>query len=349
MKSMLLTLDYELYGNGSGNVFKHIIEPTDNILAMAQKYNAKITFFFEVIEYWKLKEEWEKGNSMGYQQNPIDAIERQLCEACRHGHDIQLHLHPQWVDARWENGKWVVNVEKWRLGGYNGEGDYTLTNLFKRGKQTLEDLLRPIKPNYECIAMRAGGFNIQPSDDIVKSMHEAELTIDSSIYPGGKETGVYSNYDYTNISPDIGIWEVGTTLEAEGKSGILELPIVAFPMIRFKKFMTWERVKGFIRNRKSAQENLAAKTSSVTKKSSVWDKVKYFFQIEWQTWDYCLFSSLLHKQFLKKVSLQKRDILVLVGHPKSYSDSRGMEYLLKEAEKAKYKFETMSEIWHQYK
>lgn len=54
MKTLLFTLDYELYGNGSGDVFKHIIEPTDKILGIVEKYNAKLTIFFEVIEYWKI-------------------------------------------------------------------------------------------------------------------------------------------------------------------------------------------------------------------------------------------------------------------------------------------------------
>lgn len=34
MKNIILTLDYELYGNGSGNVFRHIIEPTEKILSL---------------------------------------------------------------------------------------------------------------------------------------------------------------------------------------------------------------------------------------------------------------------------------------------------------------------------
>ena len=51
MKNIILTLDYELYGNGSGNVFRHIIEPTEKILSIAERYNVKITIFFEVIEY----------------------------------------------------------------------------------------------------------------------------------------------------------------------------------------------------------------------------------------------------------------------------------------------------------
>ena len=43
MRTLFLTLDYELYGNGSGDVFHHIIEPTDRILKIAEKYNAKLT------------------------------------------------------------------------------------------------------------------------------------------------------------------------------------------------------------------------------------------------------------------------------------------------------------------
>jgi len=57
--------------------------------------------------------------------------------------------------------------------------------------------------------------------------------------------------------------------------------------------------------------------------------VKYFFQIEWQTWDYCLFSPFLHKKFLKQINCQQsRDYFTLVGHPKGFTGRRGFEYLL---------------------
>lgn len=342
-KRFIFTLDYELYGNGSGDVFKHIIEPTYKILAIANQYDVKLTFFFEVIEYWKLKEEWEKGNKMGYEKNPIEAMENQIREAYRQGHDIQLHLHPQWVDAFWEDGKWVVNLDKWRLGGYNGNGENTIENLFKRGKQTLEELLKPVNPMYECIAMRAGGYNIQPSEGIVKAMKVTGIRVDSSIYPGGKETGILSNYNYTKIDPEKGYWYVGERLEEAGDSQIMEIPIVAFPMIRLKKFMTWERVKGLLRNSQSAKESLEAKTSSSEKKSGKWDKVKYFLEKEWQTWDYCLFSPSLHKDFLKKIAKQNRDVFVLVGHPKSFNGGRGLKRLL-EITKGKFCYPTISQL-----
>lgn len=346
MKLFIFTLDYELFGDGSGDVFKHIIEPTDDILRIANQFGMKLTFFFEVIEFWKLKEEWEKGNNMGYERNPIEAVETQICEAYRQGHDIQLHLHPQWVDARWEKGKWMVNFEKWRLGGYQGEGDNSMESLFRRGKQTLENLLKPVNPDYQCIAIRAGGYNIQPSEEIVRAMKAVGIMVDSSIYPGGKETGLLSNYDYTGVDPAKGYWHVGERLEESGESTIVEVPIVAFPMIRLKKFLTWERIKGFFGNTKSAQNSLEARTSTAEKKSSNMDKIRYFFETEWQTWDYCLFSPSLHKEFLRQIAKQEREVFVLVGHPKSYTGGRGLTYLLNETNK-KYNYPTITMLLNQ--
>ena len=344
MKSLLFTLDYELYGNGSGDVFKHIIEPTEQLLTIADIWGVKYTFFFEIIEYWKLKEEWNKGNSMGYTENPVAAMEKQIKDACRQGHDVQLHLHPQWVDAVYENDQWKMNLDEWRLGGYHRDGEYSLENLFCRGKQTLEELLKPVNPNYQCIAVRAGGYNIQPSEDIVKAMLATGIKVDSSIYPGGKENGVLSNYDYTAIDPALGYWQTGIRLEEQGVSGIMELPIVAFPMIRLKKFLTWTRIKGIFFNAKSAQYSLNAKTSTTEKKSGCLDKLRYFFQTEWQTWDYCLFSPSLHKIFLKQIARQDRTMFVLVGHPKSFQGNRGLMYLLNRIN-GKYAFKTIREIW----
>ena len=69
MKEIILTLDYELYGNGQGDIFRQIVEPTDRILKIAKRHNAHLTIFLEVVEYWRLKEEWERGNTMGYTGN----------------------------------------------------------------------------------------------------------------------------------------------------------------------------------------------------------------------------------------------------------------------------------------
>ena len=329
MKSLLLTLDYELYGNGSGNVFSHIIEPTEKILKVLKEHKTHITFFFEVVEYWKLKEEWEKGNDMGYKENPIIAIENQIRKAYKEGHDFQLHLHPQWVDAKWENGTWKVDFDNWRLGGYNKEGEFSLTNLIQKGKDTLESIIFPIDENYRCVALRAGGYNIQPSKEIFKVMKTLGLTVDSSIYPGGLEKGTLSQYDYSSIPKDLGMWYCAENFEniINQKSDIIELPIVAFPIIRIFKYLSFDKIMSLLKNKNSAKEAFISKTGG--NRSTLFSKIKYFFQKEWQTWDYCLFSTCLHKQYIKNIKLQKeRDVFVLVGHPKSFTSDKGLCYLL---------------------
>lgn len=328
MKTLFFTLDYELYGNGSGDVFKHIIEPTDKILGIVGKYNAKLTIFFEVVEYWRLKEEWDKGNRMGYEQNPIEAMELQLKKAYQLGHDIQLHLHPQWVDAQWINSCWTVNLDNWRLGNYQKEGEYSLEGLLAKGKRTIEKIVRSIDEGYCCTILRAGGYNIQPSDEIVKAMRKVGLKADSSIYPGGKETGLLSNYDYSSIPIDASPWEVGSRLEEQGDSGVYEFPIVAFPILRIFKYLNIERIMSLWQNKQSAKQAFEAKISGDVKNNKL-QKIKYFFEKEYQTWDFCLFSPSLHKRFLSQIAHQDKTTFILVGHPKSLVSTRGFEYLLK--------------------
>jgi hypothetical protein len=348
MKNLLVTLDYELFGDGSGDVFKHIIAPTNLILEEAERYNAKITVFFEVVEYWMLKQEWESGNHMGYDSNPIEAMEQQVVDMIRHGHDVQLHLHPQWVDAKWKDGHWVVDLENWRLSDFSSP-TMSLEQLITKGKQTLDEMIKPHFPDYECYAIRAGGYNIQPSDTIVEVMRECGLKVDTSVVPGAKEQGSLSFYDYSNSPSDVGYWHVGKKIEVPSSenTGIIEYPIVSFPIVRLFKFMSLTRIKSIFINRKSAKASFASKTSKQDAKSSssILNKISFFFKTEWQTWDYCLFPKWLHRYFLKKILKHgNRDIFVIIGHPKSLVSVDGMKYLLEKSSKQNMTFPTFKDL-----
>jgi hypothetical protein len=332
MKKLLLTLDYELFGDGSGDVFKHIIYPTNTLIEVAEQFGAKITVFFEVVEYWRLKQEWENGNHMGYNNNPAEAMKVQLIDMIRRGHDVQLHLHPQWVDAKWEDGRWVVDIDNWRLSDFNSPS-MTLKQLVSSGKQTLEEIIQPYYPSYECYAIRAGGYNAQPSDTIVEVMSECGLKIDSSIVPGAIEQGSLSQYDYGNVPSDVGVWYVKDILEKPSdvsSFGVKEFPIVAFPIMRLLKFMSLTRIKSILANRRSAQASFSAKTAKSGEDGGLMNKLSFFFKKECQTWDYCLFPCWLHRYFLHKISKQKnRDTFVVIGHPKSLVTTKSLRYLLK--------------------
>ena len=161
--NLILTLDYELYGDGSGDVFKHMINPTNRILSICDNNNIKTTLFFEVLEYIKLKKEWDFGNQMGYSENPVRAIEKQLQNAALNGHDIQLHVHPQWINAKYKKDKWIVDFKNWRLSDFEVRQNYTIEDLLREGKETIETLIQAVVPAYKCTILRAGGYNIVPS------------------------------------------------------------------------------------------------------------------------------------------------------------------------------------------
>lgn len=348
MKEIILTLDYELFGNGKGDVFRHIVEPTQHIMKIAKRNNAHLTFFFEVVEYWRMKEEWERGNKMGYEQNPIAAMEKQILEAVREGHDVQLHLHPQWVDAQWTEAGWVVDDTSHRLGHYSREGEYSMVELLRKGKETLEQLITPVKPYYHCTALRAGGYNAFPSDEIVKAMREVGMKMDSSLYPGGFAQGEIADYDYRTLPNDKGIWSVDNRLEEpkQGKTGIYELPICSLGITRWRKYASWERVRNILSNTQQSQEFYASKMSQTSHtKKSMTDKIKFLFEKECQTWDYCLLPEAVHNLFLAEMEKQTdRRYFTLVGHPKSYMGDQGYSFLLKTLNDNGYRFTTIQEI-----
>lgn len=350
MKEIFLTLDYELFGNGKGDVFKHIIEPTDKILSIAKRYNALLTIFFEVVEYWRLKQEWESGNTMGYDKNPTEAMEEQIREAIRQGHDVQLHIHPQWVDAHWTENGWEVDNDSHRLSHYEKEGELSLENLLRKGKETLESLITPIKPDYRCIALRAGGYNSQPSERIVTAMRNVGLMIDTSIYPGGHMTSNIEEYDYRKVPNDKGFWNVGNKLEVESEqsSDVHELPIMSIFVKRWRKYASMERFKSMLSNTRQTKAlyDMKVTRSGEKKKKTLMDKVKFFFEKECQTWDFCLLPPATHKLFHKEMMRQtNRNRFTLVGHPKSFMDGESLHFTLRMFNKNGYRFSTIQNIF----
>lgn len=347
--NLILTFDYELYGDGSGDVFKQMITPTNQILRICDKYHIKTTIFFEVIEYIKLKSEWNNGNKMNYIDDPILAIERQLQKAFRNGHDIQLHVHPQWVNAIYSKNKWNVDFSNWRLGDFNVAQNYTIKDMLSEGKSVIENLLQQIEPEYKCEIIRAGGYNIMPSEEVYYAMLELGLKVDSSVYPGGFETGELSKYDYTKAPSDKDSWLVSPTDFAKESSNsyVREVPIFALNQRRFRK-INIDRVKSAYKNKKSSINTIKSKTINRSKLN----KIKYLFEKEAFTWDFCLFSYGMHRKYFKYINknlLNKRTNFVLIGHPKSFTSDRAFIRMIHLAKRNNYSFVTLKSYYERNK
>lgn len=356
MTHLCLTLDYELFGSGRGDVFTHIIEPTNQLLAICCKYGIKLTIFFEVVEYWKLKETYESGNTMGYSRNPAEAMECQIKKAHQLGHDIQLHIHPQWIDAEYKNGEWILNMDYWRLPEVpdqaNEDISMGLAELIRKGKEELEAMLQPINPNYKCNVLRAGGYNIDPSERLLKILKENDFIADSSVYYGGKAEGKLSNYDYSMIKADVPFWFAnGSLLSKQTKQNdFLELPVYAKTIRRITKYDS-VRVRSALKNKANSIE----KFKNNSAKKSKWETIRYLFNKEAVTWDFCLFSKSKMRKFMRsaKQVAQKSGFsfhpFVLVGHPKDFYYPNAIDYLARKSKKKKIEFFTISEVISQIK
>lgn len=323
---LILTLDYELYGDGSGDVFETMIDPTNNFLALCKRHGIKSTIFFEIMEYLKIKEEWNKGNKMNYTANPAEAISDQIIEAYKAGHDIQLHIHPHWINAKYEDNRWLPDSRYWKLTNVPLTGDENfplgLEELLKLGKESIEAILKPIDPDYKCNIFRAGGYCMTPSDKVVASLINLGFIADSSVIPGAYLNNEFYFYDFQHISSEMPFWWINESVDlpVKTRTDFVEIPVFAKKMRRYKKY-DLQRIKIALKNKGS---NLTKIKDKVEDRKSLAAKFNFFLQEESLTWDFCLFSSKKMNNYLKlarKISAQSSSgfhPFVLIGHSKEF-------------------------------
>ncbi len=107
MLNLIFTLDYEIYGNGQGSLRELVYEPADRLLAIFRKFNARFVAFVEAAELEMIQ---ARGTDPA-----IDLVQQQIRDFYREGFELGLHLHPQWYNGRYENGKWHLDYSEYNL------------------------------------------------------------------------------------------------------------------------------------------------------------------------------------------------------------------------------------------
>ena len=218
MIGLMFTLDYEVYGNGEGDIISLVLEPTRRFLEISDEYDAKITIFAEVAEFLAMKK-------VDKYKESIRKVEEQLQNAVRHGHDVQLHLHPQWFGAKYHERRWDLNYNCYSIAKLPLEKSVEFLNI---GKTYLENLLRDINPNYRCCAFRAGNWCMMPSENILNALKIVGIESDSSVFKWGEEYSKYIYYDYSTAHSNFLSWFAqpdNINNISSDKSNILEIPI----------------------------------------------------------------------------------------------------------------------------
>jgi hypothetical protein len=197
-----------------------MVEPTARLLDLFDRYGAKLTIMADVAEILKFREYKEH---FGRDDYHYDAIVAQLRDAIRRGHDVQLHLHCSYFNARFVDGRWQQDWSEYNFAGLSEE---RLNQVIRIGKDFLEEELRPGDPDYRCYVFRAANWAVSPSRYVVRALVNNGFEIDTSVFKYGRRHGLVS-FDYTNAPSHLEPWLVDEEDICRRKENgtLLEVPI----------------------------------------------------------------------------------------------------------------------------
>ena len=177
---LILSNDWELFGDGSGDYFEIQHQPLEALLQTAKDHGAKISVMAETAQQWA---HLDLSNQYAWAKEISEAWISILQNTLRHGSDVQLNIHPQWLNAKYSDAtnQWVLNSADVSIANRPQE---ELEKLLGKGKAYLESILKPVDSNYACSTFRAGAFAIEPYARYLKALRKTGFHFDSSIVPG---------------------------------------------------------------------------------------------------------------------------------------------------------------------
>lgn len=239
MIEVIFTLDYEIYGNGEGSLKELVYEPAERLIAIFRKWNARFVPFVEVAELEMIEAE-------GTDQ-AIDLVKNQIRKVYRDGFELGFHVHPQWYNARYEDGRWLLDYSEYNLCTLPRE---RIVNVVDRSIAYFRKLLDVA--DFAPFSFRAGNWLFEPTQAAASVLGERSIKVDSSVFKGGLQH--QHKLDYRRALRNGYYWTFTEHVDIPDPQGaLLELPIHT-EMVPFWKMLTTKRV-GLQRKASSANQN----------------------------------------------------------------------------------------------
>src|SRR5574338_316494 len=192
---LALVDDWELSGNGSGNIRQLQFEPLRRLVSSYDRLGIHGSFNAEVMQQLTFRQHQHQHKDLEVLADEWDETVRQTF---RQGHDIQLHIHPQWWNAEYQDGRWKLSSD-WSILNY-ARAD--ALQMLQRGKDYLENLLKDLDPNHRCVSFRSGAWCIAPSPHMLQLLADVGIVFDMSIVAGVKYDTRNIKLDYTCCEED---------------------------------------------------------------------------------------------------------------------------------------------------
>jgi len=302
--NIFITLDYELFfGSNSGTQYESIINPTNKLLEVLDKYSVKASFFIDSGYLIKLDEYRKKYQVL---EEAYQKVISQIKELDRCGHDIQLHIHPHWEDTYYDGTKWIMNTTRYRLHEFSND---EIDNIVYRYKKILTDIVGD-----KIFTFRAGGWCLQPFERIKDALKKHDIWLDSTVFENGKNDSKTHYFNFFN-TPKKTLWKFDEDPLVENENGyFIELPITSYRLspVFFWKLAFRKKFGGEIH--KSFGNGISAGASK-------WDKVRMLTQYTNSVVSIDGYkSSYLEKAYSLFQKKEDNKHFVIIGHPKAMSE-----------------------------
>lgn len=188
--------DWEIRGNGSGNVAQLQYLPGLFLLDLARELGMKVTFMAEVMQQLAMKRLGGADRNIRIQ---TDLWEESLRLYRDHGHDVQLHIHPHWHEAEWRDGFFRLGTN-WNLATYP---DDTRREIISSSVSYLTSLLCAGDPHYALHSFKAGSWGLQPSGRLLQDLEHAGIRLVMGPGRGIVLRSEHFSADYSGIEEDL--------------------------------------------------------------------------------------------------------------------------------------------------
>jgi hypothetical protein len=162
--------DWELRGNGLGSVAH--LQHTSAVFLMdvCRALDMRVTFMAEVLQQLAMERDGAharrlRTSTMLWRETVAQMIEE--------GHDVQLHLHPQWYRAELRDGFYRQDGS-WNIADH-APGD--IGTMVSSSCQYLRDLIVPLRPSYVLTAFKAGAWAMQPPRVVLEALRAEGIAI----------------------------------------------------------------------------------------------------------------------------------------------------------------------------
>ncbi len=245
MPEVIFSIDYELYGSGQGNLREHVLEPMQAIAGVFDRHDANLVVFVEALEFARIKQASSDAD--------IGAVCRQILDLHRRGHEIALHIHPQWANAYYRDGAWHLDYNEYNLCTLP---KMRITKIVDEALDFLRDETQD--PTFIPRSFRAGNWLFQPTACLAEVLADRGIKIDSSVFKGGlhREPPI----DYRDALGNPAYWTFRTDVNVPDPHGpLVEVPIHTV-MVPFWRMITRKR---FSLQRRSMASRAETKVGTV--------------------------------------------------------------------------------------